>query len=720
MKNNLFPFWRPILSAIILLTAFSMQAQTPMADSIATVRLDSVARHYRLEEVTVTARPKLIRLERGRLQVDLPALVANHGVTTIYEALAYMPGMYRSDDVVKLSGANAFSFLLNGKTNGMPQEQIVALLKTMPLERLARTELMYAAPPETGVKGAAVNIILKEMSPKTEPFIQGMASLGLGYERWLNANAGLNLYIHRKQWQWECNLEAKPWNRHRMGEDQEMRHTLFTGHRRHFEQQDRSIGSTPQVTLYTASSYRPNDADSWRLRYYGDVHRSHTSHQSSFQTDGSLALPSETDFNSRHRLHYVGLDWERKNVLEAALYYTAARHNKQSEMTVTESVFGFTDSRNEAILSVNTLGGKISRSPIPLGQVHLRYGVSGQWSRLVTRSELITGSASTPFEQTTTELTGGVWSGVTWQPAPEWSVDASLAMEYYRLTHSDQSKHVPHWDLLPGLTAQWHANADNIVVLSVQSGRNYPNYDYMNASMDYLGPYAVILGNPQLKPARYYNVAMQYIFNRRHTLTAFMNHTRNDMRQMPYQRGDIWQTQFQYVNFDYTRYSGLQLNTPIRPTALPTLGITPNLMVSWEEQRFSHFHEIDLTTRGLFAFASVAVDYALPVLPTLQWHLDASAHSRARQGLFVIHPSGIISAGVTYSWAGGRAKLNLRVDDILGTSGKYMEVREGRQWSNMRVLPYKPHFALRFTYSLGGSQRHSTNDLDLHRYDAVR
>lgn len=76
---------------------------------MATIRLDFVAQHYQLDEFTVTARPKLIRLERGRLQVDLCPV-------------------YQSGDAVKLSGANAFSFLLNGKTNGMPQEQIISLV----------------------------------------------------------------------------------------------------------------------------------------------------------------------------------------------------------------------------------------------------------------------------------------------------------------------------------------------------------------------------------------------------------------------------------------------------------------------------------------------------------------------------------------------------------------------------------------------------------------
>lgn len=62
---------------------------------------------------------------------------------------------------LSLAGTPGLSIILNGKPTTMSYEQLVNLLKNTPASRVEKAEVMYSAPPQYHVRGAAINLILK-------------------------------------------------------------------------------------------------------------------------------------------------------------------------------------------------------------------------------------------------------------------------------------------------------------------------------------------------------------------------------------------------------------------------------------------------------------------------------------------------------------------------------------------------------------------------------
>ena len=118
-------------------------------------------RDYALDEVTVRGERPLVKVEGSRLTYDVAQIAASRLVTNAYEALLQLPGVVEKDGVPALSGSGSLGIVLNGKPSSMSAEQVIALLKATPASRVERAEVMYSAPPQYHVRGAAVNLVLK-------------------------------------------------------------------------------------------------------------------------------------------------------------------------------------------------------------------------------------------------------------------------------------------------------------------------------------------------------------------------------------------------------------------------------------------------------------------------------------------------------------------------------------------------------------------------------
>ena len=118
-------------------------------------------RDYALDEVTVRGERALVKVEGSRLTYDVAQIAASRLVTNAYEALLQLPGVVEKDGVPALAGSGSLGIVLNGKPSSMSAEQVIALLKATPASRMERAEVMYSAPPQYHVRGAAVNLVLK-------------------------------------------------------------------------------------------------------------------------------------------------------------------------------------------------------------------------------------------------------------------------------------------------------------------------------------------------------------------------------------------------------------------------------------------------------------------------------------------------------------------------------------------------------------------------------
>ena len=145
--------------------------RTLSADSIITsdARLDSI--YQSLPEVMIIGERPVVKASQGKLVYDLPQLIRDLPVDNAYDAVKELPGVTEMNGGLQLAGQGV-TVILNGKVTTLSVEQLSNLLKSMPVSRIEKAEVMYSAPARYQVRGPMINLILTSGMGK-EPSLQG-------------------------------------------------------------------------------------------------------------------------------------------------------------------------------------------------------------------------------------------------------------------------------------------------------------------------------------------------------------------------------------------------------------------------------------------------------------------------------------------------------------------------------------------------------------------
>lgn len=114
-----------------------------------------------VDAVVVEGERPVVKVEQGRLSYDLGRLTEGQAVNNAYEALTRLPGVSEQEGALTLAGASSVTVILNGRPSTMTPEQLAALLRSTPVDRVERAEVIFSAPPQYHVRGAAINVVLR-------------------------------------------------------------------------------------------------------------------------------------------------------------------------------------------------------------------------------------------------------------------------------------------------------------------------------------------------------------------------------------------------------------------------------------------------------------------------------------------------------------------------------------------------------------------------------
>ena len=146
---------RMTLWALALLSVQVLDAQEVNPDSL---WADSLVQT--LPEVMVTGERPMVRAKAGKLEYDLQRIIEGKPVDNIYDALKELPGVTEMNGGLTL-GARGVTIVLDGKVTNMSTEQLYALLKSMPADRIERVDVMFNAPARYQVRGAMIDVRLR-------------------------------------------------------------------------------------------------------------------------------------------------------------------------------------------------------------------------------------------------------------------------------------------------------------------------------------------------------------------------------------------------------------------------------------------------------------------------------------------------------------------------------------------------------------------------------
>lgn len=129
--------------------------------------IDSI--YHELPEVMIKGERPIVKATQGKLVYDIPRLINDLPVDNAYDAIKELPGVAEMNGSITLAGQGV-TVVIDGKVTTMSTEQLNTLLKSIPSSRIEKAEVMYSAPARYQVRGAMINICLKQGGEMLLPF----------------------------------------------------------------------------------------------------------------------------------------------------------------------------------------------------------------------------------------------------------------------------------------------------------------------------------------------------------------------------------------------------------------------------------------------------------------------------------------------------------------------------------------------------------------------
>lgn len=212
-----------------------------------------------------------------------------------------------------LAGAGGVTVILNGKPSTMSAEQLASLLRSTPVERIEKAEVMYSTPPQYHVRGAAINLVLRRSHDYS---FSGEVHANYTNRFYSNWDAGGNFAFSSPEWSADVTYSAGQAKTKRII-DLYSRHTLADGEHEIAQRQNITSKGTWH-RLRAAAEYAPQGKGRLSIAYTG----AYTPHTSGLvRADGNL-VNSVSSPGGDNTMHNAALRYTSASGLDLSADYT--------------------------------------------------------------------------------------------------------------------------------------------------------------------------------------------------------------------------------------------------------------------------------------------------------------------------------------------------------------------------------------------------------------
>ena len=651
---------------------------------------------YALQEVVVKGERPLVKLEDNRLAYDMPQLTANRLVTNAYEALLQLPGVMEQNGLPTLAGSGGVSLILNGQPSSMTTEQTITLLKSMPASRVERAEVMYSAPPQFHVRGAAINIVLKGYKPG-ENRLQGEVNGQYAQNDKAGGGGGITLAWLSKQWDADMTYAANS--------DYSLQSSTFNalhtlaGQTHDIRFADNGEGRSLNHNIRAAAAYKPDSISRVSLDYTGSL----TPRSHNFITTQGYIGHSRNDKQSKTQMHNAAAAYSSGFGLDIGADYT---------YYINESAQDFAGGNNFRSNSHQ----RIDRWKLHAGQSHdlpkgwsVNYGASFTYVRNHnTQLYDLPEMAGQNTESRIRECTYGLYAGFDKSFGPKWSLSASATVEHYRMESYRK------WAAYPAFTLNFLPSPNHIFMLAFSSDKTYPDYWTLSGSVSHLNSYQTAVGNTSLRPYSSYNTGFTYVLKSKYILQMSYNYQPDYFAQMIYMDSQELRAVYNFQNWDYVQALTFTAVAPFR------LGTWWNsqlvLNAQWKHDKASHYYDAPFDHKGWAGIGQWANTFTLSRKPDIRLEISAFGQAGGIQGSYDIAPLAKVDAALRYTFANGKAMMQVKGTDLFDTMNFGLKVRNGTQHLDMDIANHARAFTLAFSYRFGGYKEKAEKKVDTSRF----
>lgn len=662
-----------------------------------------------LSEIVINGERPVIKVINGKMTYDMPLLLKNKMANNAYEALLELPGVSEQNDAIQLAGSNGVTIIINGKPTTMTIDQLTTLLKNMPKERIQSAEIMYSAPPQYHVRGAAINVVLSNNLSET-PQLQGQVNTEYSQYHYADYKGGLTLMYSTPKTSTDFMYQFGYIN-HRSGLDLNSQHTV-NNILYNIEQSNRGYNTSPSHNIRLGNDVHLDEENKLSLVYTSQIKpwgRAIETSKGTFSNSENRKI-----MDSPVQMHNISLSYSSHFGLNTGIDYTFYKNhstqNYNEYQTGKEDAFIAQSKQN-----INKLSFYADQSHSLGKDWTLDYGTkfsyasdkSSQIYSSLKNKDLSTSNTDSSLDEYTYEL----YTGFSKEFSDKLSLKAYLTGEYYK--HKDKD----YWSVYPELELTYAIDPSNIIQYGISSDKQYPSYWEMVNSVSHLSGYTEIHGNPNLRPYRSYETQLSYIFKSKYVLTLYGSYQNDYFTQLPYQSSERLTLIYKTTNFDYSGQIGVNAVIPFRIGS--TLDSRINLTGFYDKVKSNDFHDLSFIN-DIFAFSAVLNNtFNISSNPNIKAELSGAYIPKNIQGPATLSKMYKIDTGVKWTSNDNKAEIRFKVNDIFNSwAPKNVKTQFDKQNLNMHMKPDNRYLSLSFTYKFGGFKEKKRKEVDTSRFGA--
>lgn len=662
---------------------------------------------HTLGEVTVKAYKPVVRLEDGKLSYNMQNLIEDKVISNAYSALLEIPGVREQDGNIMLAGASKLALIINGKPSTMTIDQVIELLKNMPQTRVLKAEVMYSAPPQYHIRGAAINLILDGYNSGINNF-QGQVNAEYEQRTYEKVKTGVTLLYSTPKFSTDF-MYSFTNGRNTSAMDLFSDH-VFDGKNYDIEQSNKSRTHSQIQNARLGAEYKLSETDVLSLAYTTKINTVYNSTQKSWGTYSNSINKKVNDIPEQ--MHNVSLSYISHIGLSTGADYTFYR-SKDNQNMFDQKQSGDNRFESTSEQEVNRLKLYADQNHSLSESLQLTYGASFAYAsdfgkqtyKTLQGQDLSGNNTHSKLDEYTYQLYGGFSKTFS----DKLSLSFSLAGEYYRLADFDQ------WTLFPTLELSYQAKQDHMLQFSLSSDKSYPSYWEMQGGVSYLNGYTQIQGNPELRPSTDYSAQLTYLFKNRYSLTLYGSYENDYFAQLPYQSSKELALIYKTTNFDYRNSFGATFALPFSINKVISSRLT--LDGSYSKVKNSNFHDLSFENSKWMIYSSLDNTVNISSKPNIKANLSVMYVSPFIQGPGELEAMWMVRGAIKWTFASDKAELALNASDIFDTWNPKMKLDYANQNIKMDVYNDTRAISISFSYKFGGYKNKSNvKNVDVSRF----
>ena len=617
-------------------------------------------------EVIVSAEAPVLTIgKNGALSYNVNNLIRNKPVGNALDILDEIPSVQKTGNSYSVIGTAATSIILNGRRSTMTAEQLEELLSTTDPAKVKTVEIFYNTPPQYGVKGASINVVME--MPRTHTLqTKGSVHTALYQGKHFYPVGGGGLAFSDKSWAFDLDYALGKVKKS-TNLELDSKHTLN--------------GQLHPITL--SSITRPDkfsqrltasfnidlkNEDFFSVFYSGRFNDDKQMTTTSMSENGGEAIKNKNEENGNSSLHLFNADYTHKN-FNVGVDYTFYKQDNKQVLTDSDHTIDSDILSSKSDQKVKRFNAYASLEHT-IGKATLTYGVDAMFStsdnsQFTDRIYQETDDNNFSLQQKETDV--NVYVGWKQKFGEKLSFSSTVYLQYFKSEAESGSDRITLWEefkCLPELSLTYTIKKGERLQLTFTSENNYPTYAEITPRRLYYNTYLMREGNPLLIPGQLYELNLNYLFGGKYSIGLYYNTEPKRIGQQLYQDPNSLTAIYKYINWDKDMNWGVTGAFPFKWNEYFSSRLSADVYLSKQK---GHVEDVSFDKQKIGGVATLSNTVILNKAKTLSFQLSATYHSSMVSGYQENDEAANISAGLTWKPRNSGWNLTLKGNDMFNT-----------------------------------------------------